>query len=91
MTDTMPQTCARCSADLSKTGFTMSMFNMDYICPECKQREREHPKYNEAREAEQAAEFDEKGRLRRNPDGTPVCFPGIGCPEELYLNRSETK
>lgn len=64
--------CARCGADLDKTGFTMSMFNTDEICLACKAREKAHPDY---RRAEQA-EIEAVRRGERN-------FPGIGKPRDL--------
>ena len=45
--------CDRCGGPL--TVRTMSMFNMDVICPDCKRAERERPDYGEALEAERAA------------------------------------
>jgi hypothetical protein len=50
----------------------MSMFNTEDICMTCKRAERLHPRYEEARAAE-----DEAAR-RGN-----VNFPGIGLPTEL--------
>lgn len=44
----------RCGASLSK-GFTMSMLNTDYICPECKSVERHSKYYSKAAEAEKQA------------------------------------
>jgi len=66
-------TCARCRADLRKVGSTMSRFNIDWICGDCEDRERAHPKYREAHDAE----------LRSVQAGV-YNFPGIGCPPELY-------
>jgi hypothetical protein len=51
----------------------MSFFNLDIICMGCKEREKEHPLYAEARRAEEEA-------LRSGDHH----FPGIGCPPELY-------
>ena len=49
------RTCARCGADLEKTGRTMSMFNTEAICPACKDAERLRPDYAAAEKAELAA------------------------------------
>jgi hypothetical protein len=51
---------------------TMSMFCLDPICLECKERERKHPLYAWACEVE--AEAVKRGDLN---------FPGIGKPEDL--------
>ena len=40
--------CEKCGADLSKTGRTLSTFNLDVLCPACKKAERHHPLYEEA-------------------------------------------
>jgi hypothetical protein len=48
------------------------MFNTDLICLDCKQKEKEHPKYPEALTAEKEAV--ERG---------DYYFPGIGKPEDL--------
>lgn len=62
--------CERCGV---KTGtHTMSFFNTDLICMECKDKERKHPDFEKAREAEEAA--------CREKDFN---FPGIGLPEDL--------
>jgi predicted sulfurtransferase len=71
-----PKLCARCAADLSKTAHTMSKFNTDEICMECKRRERQHPRYKAADRAEMEA--CKRGDLN---------FPGIGCPPELYISN----
>lgn len=42
--------CDRCGKPL--TVRTMSMFNTDCICPECKEQERKNPRYKEAQEAD---------------------------------------
>jgi hypothetical protein len=44
------KSCDRCGAELKIR--IMSMFNEDVICMSCKEKEMEHPKYNEAREAD---------------------------------------
>lgn len=69
-------TCERCGRETVAT--TMSWFNTQTICTgvlnddSCDAKERTHPKYTEAREAEQAS----LDRGERN-------FPGIGLPEDL--------
>ena len=50
----------------------MSFFNFDRLCHECEDKERQHPKYAEAREAE--LEAYKKGIKN---------FPGIGKPSDL--------
>lgn len=42
--------CDRCR--LNMASMTMSMMNTDIICPTCKDKEKEHPRYEEAAEAE---------------------------------------
>ena len=66
-----PEKCPRCGADFSM-GQIMSMFNTDSICMNCADKERAHPKYEEAREAEVAA-------CKRGDYN----FPGIGKPSDL--------
>jgi hypothetical protein len=65
-----PLKCARCGVVSTVT--IMSMFNTDTICMVCKQREKMHPKYNEAVTAELEAV--------RSGDYN---FPGIGKPGDL--------
>lgn len=43
--------CDRCRSDLN-AGRTMSMFNEDCICMDCKDKESKDPRYKEARDAE---------------------------------------
>ncbi|MBR5355639.1 MAG: gamma-glutamylcyclotransferase [Lachnospiraceae bacterium] len=43
--------CDRCGGSLEK-GRTMSMFNTDCICMNCKRKERERPDYAKAVEAD---------------------------------------
>ena len=62
--------CDRCRRETVAT--IMSMFNTDELCLDCKQREEEHPRYEEARRAETEA-------VRRGETN----FPGIGRPEDL--------
>ena len=68
-----PSHCERCGADLSKVPSIMSKFNQDTICTDCKARERAHPGYKAADEAEVAA-------VRAGDRN----FPGVGCPPVLY-------
>ncbi len=58
--------CDRCGKPLTD-GRTMSMFNTDCICMECKRKEVENPNYKTASEADQKA--------IKNGDFN---FPGIG-------------
>lgn len=46
--------CDRCGGSLEK-GRTMSRFNEECICMACSQKEREHPRYDEAVKAEREA------------------------------------
>ena len=58
--------CDRCRKSLS-AGRTMSMFNTEVICLECKEAERRRPDYAEAEKAD--VEAIRKGDFN---------FPGIG-------------
>ncbi len=58
--------CDRCGKELTG-GRTMSMFNEDCICLECKAKEQENPAY----QAAQKAEMEAVKRGERN-------FKGIG-------------
>ncbi len=60
------KTCQRCGGLLTG-GRTMSRFNEDCICMDCAKKEKEHPRYKEAVEAEMAA--IKQGNMN---------FPGIG-------------
>lgn len=62
--------CDRCGKILEIR--TMSMFNEDVICMECKDKEVKNPKYNEAVKADH--EQIKKGNYN---------FKGIGKPEDL--------
>lgn len=64
------QRCDRCAASTRST--IMSMFNTDTLCQGCKERERQHPAYAIAAEAERSAVL---GGIRN--------FAGIGKPEDL--------
>ena len=63
----MNQICQRCHKPTATT--IMSMFNMDMICPQCKEDERKHPMYKLAAQKEREAVLQGV----RN-------FPGIGWP-----------
>ena len=62
--------CDRCGK--MKSGFTMSIFNTDWICTDCEDLETRHPKFQEARKLE--AEQCRKGNNN---------YEGIGLPEDL--------
>ena len=61
--------CDRCGKPLKSR--IMSMFNMDCLCLDCAEAEKQLPKYKEAVEAELRA--IEEGDLN---------FPGIGLPKK---------
>lgn len=63
--------CERCGASLHAL-WTMSYFNSQHICLECSRKERAHPRFEEARQAE--LEAVQRGDLN---------FPGIGLPADL--------
>ena len=65
-----PMICERCKKET--ISYTMSIFNTDQICPDCEEKERAHPQYQLARNAESCA-------VRRGD----LNFPGIGKPEDL--------
>jgi hypothetical protein len=60
--------CDRCNGSL-KNGFSMSAFNTDALCHQCKIVEQNHPDYNLAKEIER----QEVLSGNRN-------FPGVGWP-----------
>lgn len=63
-------TCDRCG---TKTNiWIMSMFNRDELCGSCKEKEREHPMYQEA--------CDEECRQIKAGNFN---YDGIGKPEDL--------
>lgn len=64
-----PKDCARCH---QASAMIMSFFNTDMICLDCQEKEKDHPRFEEARDAEVAA-------VRRGEAN----FPGIGKPEDL--------
>lgn len=63
-------TCDRCGQEAA--GTTMSYFNLETICLDCDRKERAHPLFEAARQAEEEA-------LRRGD----LNFPGIGLPPDL--------
>lgn len=65
----MPR-CDRCGKQTRVT--IMSMFNVQEICMECKDKEEQHPDYEAAREAESRA-------VSRGDYN----FPGVGKPGDL--------
>lgn len=62
--------CDRCGMESLIT--TMSMFNSEMICVDCEKKEKYHPKYQYAKETEQAA--------IKSGDYN---FPGIGLPDDI--------
>ena len=64
------QKCQRCYQDCYAT--MMSMFNTDIICMDCKKKEREHPRYKQAVDAE--CEQIKQGNYN---------FTGVGVPGDL--------
>lgn len=62
--------CDRCGGDLS-SGRTMSMFNTDCICMECKAKEQKLPEYKAATDAERKAVIAVDGN-----------FKGVGYPKK---------
>lgn len=57
--------CQRCYKET--TGYTMSWLNTQLICDECDEKEKDHPRYKEAREVElqqvKAGNYNFKGIL----------------------------
>ena len=64
------QTCERCHDN--SPSHVMSMFNTDMICMKCKKKEKKHPDYDRAKEAEHQAVV--------NGDYN---FKGVGKPNDL--------
>ncbi len=62
--------CQRCNKEAIFT--MMSIFNTEMICDVCQQKERQHPMFQKARQAEQDA--ISKGDYN---------YPGIGLPGDL--------
>jgi len=71
----MSNVCNRCRKEVTVT--TMSYFNEDTICMECRDKERAHPDFKKAREAEHA----EVSRGNYN-------FGGVGLPSD-YIRGSD--
>jgi hypothetical protein len=67
---TYPSRCERCGGSLQIS--TMSRFNTQTICMVCEEKEKKHPLYPEAKEAELKAV--QQGNLN---------YPGIGLPSDL--------
>ena len=63
-------TCDRCGRETGS--YTMSMFSTEEICLDCKDREMQHPDYEEARRVE--SEAVKRGDFH---------FPGVGTPADL--------
>ena len=61
--------CKRCQKETNC--FTMSMFNTQEICMDCKEAEKKHPEYKRARDAELQA-----------VKGGDYNFKGIGYPDD---------
>ena len=64
--------CERCGKSTKGEAVRMSFFNTEMCCLDCLEKERKHPDYQKAKEAELAA-------LRRGERN----FPGIGKPQDL--------
>ena len=62
--------CERCGKETNI--HTMSYFNTEDICTECSEKERKHPKFKEAQDAEM--------KVVKSGD---MNFPGIGKPDDL--------
>ena len=62
--------CDRCN--IPTASYKMSFFNTDMICKECEDKEKKHPDYQKARDAEEVE--IKKGNYN---------FPGIGLPKDL--------
>lgn len=62
--------CDRCGKKTNAA--TMSMFNTDMLCMNCLRKEKNHPDYQKARDAEHAAVAS-----------GDYNFPGIGKPDDL--------
>ena len=67
----MKTNCDRCHKNSGGISI-MSYFNTDEICMECDEKERAHPKFKEALDADQRA--IKSGNFN---------FPGIGKPADL--------
>jgi hypothetical protein len=69
-----PKVCDRCKSPMS--AYSMSYFNTEEICFECVEKERAHPAFERARDAELKA-----------CQGGNFNFPGIGLPADLRPAR----
>jgi hypothetical protein len=67
----LPRHCQRCG-NQKPLCVTMSRFNTDMICPDCENKERAHPDYQKAADAELAQV--KMGNMN---------FRGIGKPADL--------
>ena len=67
-----PTHCERCGVSLKLRAHTLSFFNTQMICMECREKERAHPGYKRAHDAE--VEAVKRGDFN---------FPGVGKPEDL--------
>lgn len=79
MSNMFPDKCQRCGGSFEINGshiHTTSMFNKEEICMACKDREKHHPLYKKAVEADH--------EHIRNGDYN---FEGIGCPPDLYPKK----
>ena len=72
--ETQSYMCDRCGKDTNT--HIMSWFNKDEICPECKNKERSHPRFQEAKDAVIAKE--KEGNMN---------WEGIGLPEDLVVKK----
>ena len=70
----MKRTCDRCHKLMES--WSMSYMNEDIICPTCKEKERMHPRYNEAKEAELDA-------VKKGDMNYPGLFAGMSYEEIL--------
>lgn len=68
--------CDRCHEPV--TTFTMSWFNTDEICKECSNKEKEHPKFKEAK----AYIYEQESQGNMNATG-------IGLPRDLLADDIE--
>lgn len=66
----IPDHCERCNKKTNT--LIVSFFNTEWICLECQEKEKAHPDYQKAKEAELEAVIN--GNFN---------FPGIGKPTDL--------
>lgn len=70
-----PTKCERCGKDFKRNNvivYTTSWFNLEHICIDCRDKERAHPDFKKAKQAE--LEACKQGNYN---------FPGIGKPADL--------